>query len=111
MPRISKELREQIKNLSHKELCEIVIKAAAREKSVYDYIHVNYLDKANGEDELFNQAKTDITDLFYKGYKGFSKELHPDYKIEYQDKINKYLEILHQKSNHLNFIYDLPKKI
>ena len=183
MPRISKETREQIKSFSHKELCEIVLKAAAKEKSVYDYIMVNYLDKENGEQELFETAKSDIQDLFYKGYKGYAeqlqlakmlaacvkrineftkvstnkvmeadlliyvldnvpfassrnllgtcftpydskvgqivkrlitlvtKKLHEDYKIEYEDKINKYLKILHQHSNHLDSIYDMPARI
>lgn len=183
MPRISKEIREQIRNLSQKELVEIAIKAASKEKSVYDLIMVNYLNKESGEEELFRQAKRDISNLFFKGYKGFSdelrlanmiaacikrlneftkistnkvmeadllvyildeipfscpetmlgtcftnydnkvgmvvkrlitvvtKKLHKDYKIEYQDKINKYLEVLHRRSNHLDFIYDMPTKI
>jgi hypothetical protein len=37
--------------------------------------------------------------------------LHPDYKIEYQSKINRYLEILHGTSNHIDFIYAMPATI
>lgn len=33
--------------------------------------------------------------------------LHPDYKIEYAEKINSYLTILHRTSNHI----DLPQSI
>lgn len=183
MPRVSKEIREQLKKLPQKELADIVIKAAAKEKSVYDLIMVNYLDKESGEQELFEKAKKDITSLFFKGYKGYSDELklanmmaacikrlneftkvstnnvmeaellvyildeipfsssenllgtcftkydtkvgttvkrlitlvtkkmHEDYKIEYEEKINHYLDILHRRSNHLDSIYILPQKV
>ncbi len=38
-------------------------------------------------------------------------KLHPDYLVGYQDKINKYLAILHRTSNHIDTIYALPKTI
>ncbi|HEX5154790.1 MAG TPA: hypothetical protein VFW07_25265 [Parafilimonas sp.] len=37
--------------------------------------------------------------------------LHPDYKIEYEGKINHYLEALHRTSNHIDFIYAMPAAI
>jgi len=40
-----------------------------------------------------------------------TKKLHEDYRIEYEDTINDYLNILHQTSNHIDTIYDLPKSI
>lgn len=40
-----------------------------------------------------------------------SKKLHPDYLIDYQDKINEFLAKLHHTSNRINTIYDLPKII
>jgi len=39
------------------------------------------------------------------------KKLHPDYKIEYQEKVNQYLTILHRTSKHIDFIYNMPKYI
>ena len=75
MPRISAEIKKQIKELSHAELQQIVLKVAAKEKSVYDFLLVNYLDKASGEQELFDQTKADLDLLFRKGYRGFSEEL------------------------------------
>ncbi len=39
------------------------------------------------------------------------KKLHEDYKMEYEDRVNAYLKILHQKSNHLNSVFNLPDKI
>jgi hypothetical protein len=39
------------------------------------------------------------------------KKMHPDYLLEYQDKVNSYLEVLHTRSNHINTIYNMPKSI
>lgn len=38
-------------------------------------------------------------------------KMHEDYKIQYQSKINDYLNILHRTSRHLNYVYSLPEKI
>jgi hypothetical protein len=38
-------------------------------------------------------------------------KLHPDYKIDYEGKINRYLEVLHRTSNHIDFIYAMPASI
>jgi hypothetical protein len=38
-------------------------------------------------------------------------KLHPDHFIVYQDKINKYLVILHRTSNFIDTIYNLPQAI
>lgn len=40
-----------------------------------------------------------------------AKKLHPDYLIDYQDKINEFLTKLHHTSNRINTIYDLPQEI
>ncbi len=38
-------------------------------------------------------------------------KLHPDYKIEYQEKINRYLNIMHSTSNHIDTVYALPDEL
>ncbi|NOZ47432.1 MAG: hypothetical protein GXO79_11715 [Chlorobi bacterium] len=40
-----------------------------------------------------------------------TKKLHEDYRIEYIDIINNYLKRLHDTSDHLDFIYEMPKSI
>jgi len=40
-----------------------------------------------------------------------TKKLHPDYLIDYQDKLNEFLSKLHHTSNRINTIYDLPQQI
>jgi hypothetical protein len=45
MPRLDAERKVQIKNLSRRDLEEIVIKAASKEQTILDFITINYLDK------------------------------------------------------------------
>lgn len=40
-----------------------------------------------------------------------TKKLHPDYLIDYQEKINVYLTKLHKTSNHINTIFELPEQL
>lgn len=37
-----------------------------------------------------------------------TKKLHPDYLIDYQDRINSFLTQIHRTSNRINTVYDLP---
>lgn len=75
MPRLSSTTKEQIKNLSRKELEEIVLKTAAKEQTVLDFITINYLDKELGEKELLAKAKADLDVIFRKNYKGFGEQM------------------------------------
>lgn len=40
-----------------------------------------------------------------------TKKLHPDYFIDYQDKINDFLLKIHYTSDRINTVYDLPREI
>lgn len=75
MPRLSSEIKEQIKNLDTKELQEIVLKMAAKEKLVYDFVVTNYLNKEYGEEELFEETKDDLEMLSLISYKGISVQI------------------------------------
>ncbi|WP_372948240.1 hypothetical protein [Mariniphaga sp.] len=44
-------------------------------------------------------------------YNLVTKKLHEDYWIEYREDVNRYLDILHSRSNHLDYIYNMPKSI
>ena len=39
------------------------------------------------------------------------KKMHPDYLVDYQEKINEFLTQLHKTSNRINTIKELPEKI
>ena len=182
MPRIKKEEKEIINNLSQKELSKIVLKLASKDKLVYEYLYVNYLNKEDGEKDLFNKTLDNISLCFAKKYKAYApeqkatkmlsasikelndfikssknknmeaellivileeaflhpeaslgtcftgfdnkiaqilkrlitlvtKKMHEDYLIEYQDKINKYLKIIHKQSGFNDYVYELPDEI
>jgi len=181
MARLTVAFKEQIRNLSKKELEDIVIKLASK-KDNWDYLQVNYLDKECGEIDLLNEAKADIDKLRMKRYKGYAEELkranllsacikrinaftkvskdnkleadlveyvlripfsgsehmlgtyytgydykvallvrrlvnlvtgklHEDFKLDYKDKINRYLDLLHRNSDHIETVYKLPNRI
>lgn len=75
MPRLNAEIKEQIKKLDNKELQDIVLKLASKEKMVFDFLITNYLDKDSGEKKLFESTKTDLEIIFGKRYKGFAEQL------------------------------------
>jgi len=181
MPRDKAFLKEQVNELSKKELVNIVLKLAGKRYN-YEFLLVNFLDKDGGEQTLFDEAKEDIDTLCQKEYKGrtiqhqlvkklnactkriseftvetknkkleadlvlyvlekqfshpgkvfgarfsgydykvglllkkllnlVTKKLHPDYLIDYQDRINEFLTRLHHTSNRINTIFDLPQMI
>jgi len=181
MPREKAILKEQVNELSKKELVDIVLKLAGKRYN-YEYLLVNFLDKDGGEQTLFEEAKEDIDKLCQKEFKGrtiqhqlvkklnacskriveftvetkskklqadlvfylleiqfanpakvfgarfsgydykvglllkklislVTKKLHPDYLIDYQDKINEFLIKIHKSSDRINTIYDLPQLI
>ena len=69
MPRDKAILKEQISELSKKELKDIVLKLAGKRFN-YEFLLVNFLDKDTGELTLFEEAKEDIEKLCEKEYKG-----------------------------------------
>ena len=75
MATISAEIKKGITTLSKKELEKLVIKAASKDKSFYDYLFVNYFNKETGEQELYNKTKADLDTLIHKSYRGFSEQL------------------------------------
>ncbi len=180
MPKLDKDYKTQVSLLTNKEKDTIIFKYAAKNKLIYNYIYVNYVDKEHGEQELYEQTKEDVKNLFIKGYKGYSQELrlvnmmiacikrinefqkicihrnleadllillldevfgyptkhfgtyyrrfdtkvgtilkrlinlintklHDDFRLEYEDKVNYYLNILHSKSDHIPVVVALPK--
>jgi len=75
MPGLDKETKERIERLNLKDLQDIVLSLASKEKKAYDFILINYLDKEFGEQDLFEATKADLEMIFRKRHKGFSEEL------------------------------------
>lgn len=62
-------LKEQLAELSKKELVDMILKLSAKRYN-YEYLLVNFLDKDGGEQTLFEEAKEDIDKLAEKEFKG-----------------------------------------
>jgi hypothetical protein len=75
MPRQTKEMKEKISNLPHEQLTEIVLKLAAKEQMVHDFVLVNYLEKGEGELALFDDVIFEIEMERTMRHKGYSKQL------------------------------------
>jgi hypothetical protein len=96
--------------------------------------HINYYEKISGnsirEAELLLNLLKEVFDDYSdelgtcwtvfdsklaittnRLYNLVTKKLHEDYRIEYTVPINRFLEILHAKSNHLDYVYNMPKSI
>lgn len=182
MPRLSKEFKQAIKEISVEELQKLVIQFTSKNKELYDYVNLHYVERADAEEQLFEGTMEKITDeILFLGERGIvqknlakaitksvgyinhfvkvtknknkkadllrnlldnvfenytdelgtcwtvfdsklafttnrfynlvTKKLHEDYRIEYRDNLNLYLESLHAKSNHLDYIYNMPKSM
>ncbi|MDD3858801.1 MAG: hypothetical protein PHW83_01265 [Bacteroidales bacterium] len=66
--------------------------------------------KSNAFETCFTNFNYRVALLVKKAI-GIYNKLDEDYKIDYTDKINNYLEILHRTCNYLDFIYVLPAKV
>lgn len=96
--------------------------------------HINYYAKVTndfvGEAELLNSILTFVFERFTddlgtcwtvfdsklavttnRFYNLVTKKLHEDYFIEYQEDLDRFLNILHSRSNHLDYVYKMPKSI
>lgn len=68
----------------------------------------NYADKLSTCWTVFDSKLAITTNRLYNLV---TKKLHEDYLVEYKKPMNRFLEILHAKSNHLDYVYNMPKKI
>lgn len=75
MSKINPDFKEEIKKLDKKTLEQIILKLVAKNSQAYDFVSLNYINKENGEVELFEQTKADLEIIYNKRYKGFSDEL------------------------------------
>ncbi len=108
MPKINTETKDAIKKLGRDELEKLVIKAASKDSSFYDYLLVNYVDKEFGEQDLYEKAKEDLDFLFKKSYKGFAEELQlANMLASCHKRINEFSKICKNKELELNLIMQI----
>lgn len=112
MAKIDAGIKEEIARLNQKDLIKLVIKAATTDKTFFNYLMVHYLDKNNGEQILFDEAKSDLQVLFRKSYKGFSEELQLANMLAACNKrINEFAKVCTDKSLEMElimFVLEIP---
>lgn len=59
----------------------------------------------------FTQYDTKVAAVLKRLIDLVTKKLHEDLRMEYVDKVNRYLQTIHRTSSHLDVIYKLPKAI
>jgi ribosomal protein S13 len=110
MAKINEETKIAVKSLNKNELEKLVIKAASKDDSFYNYLLVNYVDKEFGEQDLYEKARIDIELLVIKSYKGYSEELQLANKLAACHKrINEFSKICKNKEFELNLIMQVLK--
>lgn len=77
-------------------------------RNLLDVVFENYTDELGTCWTAFDSRLAVTTNRLYNLV---TKKLHEDYRIEYCDNLNRYLKILHAKSNHLDYIYNMPQSI
>ena len=182
MPRLTKEFKRAIQEIPLDELQKLVMQFASKNREIFDFVNLQYVNGNDAEDELFEDTMEKITDeILFPGERGIvqknltkaiaksveyinhfakvtknekreaelllcllkgvfgnysnelstcwtafdsklaittnrlfnlvTKKLHEDYRIEFAQPLNRFLEILHAKSNHLDYVYNMPKSV
>jgi len=76
--------------------------------NLLDNVFENYTDELGTCWTVFDSKLAITTNRLYNLV---TKKLHEDYLVEYTEPMNRFLEILHSKSNHLDYVYDMPKSV
>jgi hypothetical protein len=59
----------------------------------------------------FSQFDHKVAQLVRRLITIVTKKLHEDYKMDYNEKINQYLLVLHARSRHNDLVYKMPREI
>jgi len=76
--------------------------------SLLNDVFENYADELSTCWTAFDSKLAITTNRLYNL---ITKKLHEDYLVEYSESMNRFLKILHSKSNHLDYVYNMPKSI
>lgn len=75
MPKITVEFKKQVRELSKNDLEKVILKFAGKDKFLWGYLQVYYLNPQSGAQELFEQTQEGLLNLFEKPFKGKSEAM------------------------------------
>lgn len=70
MPKITTEFKKQVSTLSRQDLEKVILKFAGRDKFLWGYLKVHYLNPEFGAQELFEETQEGLLLLFEKPFRG-----------------------------------------
>lgn len=76
--------------------------------NLLDDVYENYTDELSTCWTIFDSKLAITTNRLYNLV---TKKLHKDYLVEYREPLNRFLNILHSRSNHLDYVFHMPKSI
>ena len=106
---LAKAINKAVKHINHYvKVTKNKVGEAELLHSLLDEIFKNYSDELGTCWTVYDSKLAVTTNRFYNLV---TKKLHEDYLIEYKEPLNDFLKTLHAKSNHLDFVYDMPNTI
>ena len=73
-----------------------------------DFVYSNYQEELSTCWTAFDSKLAITTN---RAINLITKNLHEDYLLDYRDKLNSYLNVLHKECRHLDYVFDMPKSI
>lgn len=80
-------------------------------KLLNSVLKIVFREKANDLGTCWTVFDSKLAVTTNRLYNLVNKKLHEDYRIEYRDDINHFLEILQSRSSHLDYVYGMPKSM
>jgi hypothetical protein len=99
-----KAIQKQVSSLSKVDLEKLVLKGMRNNKTYFEFVWVNYLDKEFGEEDLLEKGKGELENLLLKSYRGRCDELRRAAAI---DSCKKRIEELYKVARQKDKILEL----
>ncbi|HKL32960.1 MAG TPA: hypothetical protein VJ919_10510, partial [Tangfeifania sp.] len=77
-------------------------------RNLLDKVFENYADELGTCWTVFDSKLAVTTNRLYNLV---TKKLHEDYWIEYREDLNRFLDVLHSRSNYLDYLNEMPKSL
>ena len=77
-------------------------------RNLLDKVFENYADELGTCWTVFDSKLAVTTNRLYNLV---TKKLHEDYWIEFREDLNRFLDVLHSRSNYLDYVNEMPKSL
>ncbi len=78
---------------------------------ILEVLDIPFSGSSNIFTTCFTKLNYQVYLLLKKAVSLLKTKLHEDYRVEYEEIINKHLEFMHKNSSHLDYVYAMPKSV